>query len=133
MMPAAAVVSHRFIRSRGAAMGIISAGSSLSAFLFDPLNAWLIASFGWRGALDVYGLIIPLGVGPLGAVLYRRHPGDVGAVPYGVELRLREPQAHSQPTTAPPRELTLGAALRTYQLCAVFAMWGQAVRQPLTR
>jgi hypothetical protein len=30
MMPAAAVIGHWFIRSRGAAMGIISAGSSLS-------------------------------------------------------------------------------------------------------
>jgi MFS transporter, OFA family, oxalate/formate antiporter len=69
MMPAAAVISHWFIRSRGAATGIISAGSSLSAFLFDPLNVWLIARFGWRRALDVYGLIILLGVGPLGALL----------------------------------------------------------------
>ena len=51
MMPAAAVISHWFIRSRGAAMGIISAGSSFSAFVFYPLNAWLIASFGWRHAL----------------------------------------------------------------------------------
>jgi hypothetical protein len=49
-------------------------------------------------------------------VLYRRHPGDVGAVPYGVELTSREPQGHSRPTTSPTRELTLGAALRTYQL-----------------
>jgi MFS family permease len=123
MMPAAAVISHWFIRSRGAAMGIISAGSSLSAFLFYPLNAWLIASFGWRHALDVYGLIILLGVGPLGALLYRRHPADVGAVPYGMQLASREPHGHPRPT----RELTLGAALRTYQLWAVFAMWGLGV------
>ena len=68
MMPAAAVVSHWFIRLRGAAMGIISAGSSLSAFLFYPLNAWLIASFGWHHALDIYGLIILLGIGPLGGL-----------------------------------------------------------------
>jgi MFS family permease len=127
MMPAAAVISHWFIRSRGTAMGIISAGASFSAFLFYPLNAWLIASFGWRHALDIYGLIILLGIGPLGALLYRRHPVDVGAVPYGVELTSRELQGHSQSTTTWTRELTLGTALRTYQLWAVFAMWGLGV------
>src|ERR1041384_3483500 len=68
MMPAAAVISHWFVRSRGAAMGIISAGSSLSAFLFYPLNGWLIATLGWRRALDVYGLIILCGIAPLGAL-----------------------------------------------------------------
>jgi MFS family permease len=126
MMPAAAVISHWFIRSRGAAMGIISAGSSLSAFLFYPLNAWLIASFGWRRALDVYGLIILLGVAPLGALLYRRHPADVGALPDGMKPGAGELQSHAQPT-AKTRELTLSAALRTYQLWAVFAMWGLGV------
>jgi MFS family permease len=126
MMPAAAVISHWFIRSRGAAMGIISAGSSLSAFLFYPLNAWLIASFGWRQALDIYGLIILLGVGPLGALLYRRHPTDMGTVPYGMPATDGAPQARPQ-SVAEARELTLGAALRTYQLWAVFAMWGLGV------
>jgi MFS family permease len=126
MMPAAAVISHWFVRSRGAAMGIISAGSSLSAFLFYPLNAWLIASVGWRQALDIYGLIILLGVGPLGALLYRRHPADVGAVPYGMPAAAGAPEARPQPA-GETRELTLGAALRTYQLWAVFAMWGLGV------
>ena len=103
MMPGAAVISNWFMRSHGAAMGIISAGSSLSAFLFYPLNAWLIASFGWRHALDVFGLIILLGVGPLGALLYRRHPSDVGAVPYGMQLPAREPEGYSQPTATRTR------------------------------
>jgi MFS family permease len=126
MMPAAAVISHWFIRSRGTAMGIISAGSSFSAFVFYPLNAWLIASFGWRHALDVYGLIILLGVGPLGALLYRRHPADVGAVALGTQSATGALRAHAQ-QTVDVRELTLGAALRTYQLWAVFAMWGLGV------
>jgi MFS family permease len=132
MMPAAAVISQWFIRSRGAAMGIISAGSSLSAFFFYPLNAWLIAGFGWRHALDIYGLIITLGVGPLAALLYRRHPADVGAAPYGMQLAGRESLERPRPTAiltreSTLRELTLKAALRTYQLWAIFAMWGLGV------
>jgi MFS family permease len=132
MMPAAAVITHWFVRSRGAAMGIISAGSSLSAFLFFPLNAWLIARFGWRQALDIYGLIILLGVGPLAVLLYRRHPADVGDVPYGSRRPVPEPAGHSQPSVPATRvratrELTLRAAVRTYQLWALFAMWGLGV------
>lgn len=120
MMPAAAVVSEWFVRSRGTAMGIISAGSSLSAFVFYPLNAWLIASLGWRQALDVYGLIIVLGVGPLGAILYRRHPAAIGAVPQGSSGH--EPDAQAT-AGAPIRERSLADAVRTYQLWAIFAMW----------
>jgi MFS family permease len=126
MMPAAAVISQWFIRSRGAAMGIISAGSSLSAFLFYPLNAWLIASLGWRRALDVYALIVVLGVAPLGALLYRRHPADVGAMPHGMERAGGESSPQARPA-AETRELTLAAALRTYQLWALFAMWALGV------
>jgi MFS family permease len=132
MMPAAAVIADWFIRSRGTAMGIISAGSSLSAFLFYPLNAWLIASFGWRHALDVYGLIILLGIGPLGALFYRRHPADVGAVPHGTQLASVKRDGPPLPKAmlsreGEARELTLTTALRTYQLWALFAMWGLGV------
>jgi MFS family permease len=126
MMPAAAVISDWFVRSRGTAMGIISAGSSVSAFVFYPLNAWLIGTFGWRRALDVYGLIIVAGVAPLGAVLYRRHPADVGAVPHGTRSPARDPQAPAHPPSD-GRELTLAMAVRTHQLWALFAMWGLGV------
>jgi MFS family permease len=51
MMPAAAVIPHWFVARRGTAMGIISAGSSMSAMVFYPLNAWLIEWLGWRSAL----------------------------------------------------------------------------------
>ena len=123
MMPAAAAISHWFIRSRGAAMGIISAGSSLSAFVFYPLNTWLITSLGWRRALDVYALVVFLGVAPLGALLYRRHPADVGAVPLGLDSTVSERRADAEQS----RDVTLGAAVRTYQLWALFAMWGLGV------
>ena len=126
MMPAAAVISRWFLRSRGTAMGIISAGSSLSAFLFYPLNAWLIATFGWRQALDIYALIVLAGVVPLGVVLYRRDPADVGTVPHGMSSSVGALPRQERLETDTPG-LTLGAALRTYQLWAVFAMWGLGV------
>ena len=44
----------------------------------------------------------------------------------GQEPQAHRPRAQAEPT-ADPRELTLGAAVRTYQLWALFAMWGLGV------
>ena len=44
-----------------------------------------------------------------------------------MQLPAREPEGHVQLTATRTRELTLAAALRTYQLWAVFAMWGLGV------
>jgi len=120
MMPAAAVIPHWFVGRRGTAMGIISAGSSMSAVVFYPLNAWLIEWLGWRSALEVYGLIIVLGISPTAALLYRRAPA---------ELPARE-KASPLPATLATEKAgtwTLRRALGTRPFWAVFAMWGLGV------
>ena len=70
-IPAAAIVGRWFIRSRGAAMGVISAGASASAIIFYPLNTYLIVVFGWRTALAIFGLLVAVVTIPLAAFLYR--------------------------------------------------------------
>lgn len=130
MMPATAIISLWFVQARGTAMGIISAGASSSAVLFYPLTAWLIASFGWRQAIEVYGLIVVLGICPLTALLYREQPADVGAIPDGkpmaaTNLLGRQPTPITDVSSA--REWTLREALCTVPLWAVFTMWGLGV------
>lgn len=116
MMPTAAVTSGWFTTRRGSALGIISAGASASAFIFYPLNAWLIQTLGWRAAMGAYGVLIALAVAPAAALLSPpRLPGD-------------PPRRDRAATTAPEGpEWTLAAALRTRQLWAAFAMWGFGV------
>ena len=123
MMPAAAIVSRWFVRSRGAALGAIAAGSSASAVVFYPLNTWLIVTLGWRGALLVFGLVVALITVPLAALLYRDPPDDADRR----ETAPTEPEAAGGPDAAPAREWTLAAALRSYQFWAVFAMWALGV------
>jgi MFS family permease len=124
MMPAAAIVGRWFVRSRGAAMGLIAAGSSASAVIFYPLNTWLILTLGWRSALLVFGLVVALVTVPLAALLYRDPPGDVDE---GTGARPAPAAAPADPPPAPADEWTLSAALRSYQFWAVFAMWGLGV------
>lgn len=116
-IPAAAIVSRWFVRSRGAAMGIISAGASASAIVFYPVNTWLIVAFGWRTALAIFGLLVAVVTIPLAAFLYR-DPRD------NPDAR-REPDGDRPPGAA--TDWTVGRALRTVSFWAVFAMWGCGV------
>jgi MFS family permease len=114
-IPAAAIVGRWFIRSRGAAMGVISAGASASAIIFYPLNTYLIVVFGWRTALAIFGLLVAVVTIPLAAFLYR-DPAELIDGPSGKT---------AEPT--PTADWTLGGALRSIAFWAVFAMWGFGV------
>ena len=75
IIPATTIVTRWFVRSRGTAMGILSAGNAGSALVFYPVNAWLIATLGWRAALVAFGAIVAALVISL-ALLYRDPPTD---------------------------------------------------------
>jgi MFS family permease len=112
--PAMAIVNSWFSRSRGVAMGIVSAGASASAVIFYPINTWLIVTFGWRTAFAIFGLIIAAITIPLAALLYRTPPAEAGG--------------KTAPSAAvADDEWTLGRALRSTPFWAVFAMWGFGV------
>jgi MFS family permease len=116
-VPAAAIVSRWFVRSRGAAMGVVSAGASASAIVFYPLNTYLIVLFGWRTALAMFGLLVAVVTIPLAAFLYRDPPEKVDA---------RRQVTVDRPLGA-AGDWTLGMAVRSVPFWAVFAMWGFGV------
>lgn len=115
-IPAAAIVGRWFVRSRGAAMGVISAGASASAIIFYPLNTYLILVFGWRAALAIFGLLVVVVTIPLAAFLYRDPPENVNG-----------PGGETEITDLVAADWTLGRALRSAPFWAVFAMWGFGV------
>jgi MFS family permease len=116
-VPAAAVVSRWFLRSRGAAMGVISAGASASAIMFYPMNTFLVSAFGWRSALAMFGLLIAVVTIPLAAFFYREPPENADG----------RRQIHVDRKAATPGDWTLGRALCSTPFWAVFAMWGFGV------
>ncbi len=78
LIPSTTIVTRWFVRSRGTAMGVLSAGGPGSAVVFYPLNAWLIATLGWRMALLAFGGIVAVAAVAL-TLLYREPPTDGGS------------------------------------------------------
>ncbi len=115
-IPAAVIVSRWFVHSRGAAMGMISAGASASAIVFYPVNTYLIVVFGWRTALAIFGLLVAVVAIPLAAFLYRDPPQNID----GPRETLGRPPMVGG-------DWTLGRALGSLPFWAVFAMWGFGV------
>ena len=115
LIPSTTIVTRWFVRSRGTAMGVLSAGGPGSAVAFYPLNAALIAMLGWRTALVVFGCIIA-GVTVSLVLLYREPP--VPADRAGADAGIGP-----TPTPRVPTEVwTLRRALRSVRLWAAFTM-----------
>ena len=114
LIPSTTIVTRWFVRSRGTAMGVLSAGGPGSAVAFYPLIAWLIAMLGWRTALVVFGGIIAAATVLL-TLLYREPPPThrpAGGAAFTSSAGAR----------ATSEVWTLRRALRSVRLWAAFVM-----------
>jgi MFS family permease len=82
-LPSNAAVTRWFVRRRGQALGIATAGISMGGVIFVPLTQWLIAHWGWRGAFGWLGVIILVAAVPPVALFMRRAPEGMGLQPDG--------------------------------------------------
>jgi MFS family permease len=90
------IIPKWFIRRRGMAVTLSSAGGGLAAFLLPPLLIGLDSAIGWRGGWVVLAVLAFLFSG-LPAILLHRQPEDIGLLPDGngsprTEGRRIEPQ-----------------------------------------
>lgn len=115
LIPSTTIVTRWFVRPRGTAMGVLSAGTPIGTVAFYPVNAWLIATLGWRTALVAFGCIVAAATISL-ALLYRDpRPGEerrAGGAPTTVAHNVR----------AAGEEWTFRRALRSSRLWAAFTM-----------
>jgi MFS family permease len=119
LIPSTTIVTRWFVRSRGMAMGVLSAGGPGSAVAFYPLNAWLIAALGWRMALVAFGCIVAAATVSL-TLLYREPAGEDRPAG-GADSKA------SRGTPVTGEAWTLRRALRSIRLWAAFAMTGLGV------
>jgi MFS family permease len=76
-------VARWFVRRRGQALGVSTAGISAGGIVFAPLMQYLIGRVGWRGAFVVAAMIVVVLVIPLVLAFMRRDPADLGLQPDG--------------------------------------------------
>ncbi|MYB42957.1 MAG: MFS transporter [Chloroflexi bacterium] len=135
-IPFQALISRWFDRRRGIALSILGTGFALGGVLVVPVMRWVIDTWGWGPSFIFSGVVIVLLYLPLGALLVRNHPSDVGAQPDGAPAPADQPV---EPSEAASRltGLTLRAALATPHFWLVglgftflfFGMFGMLVHQ----
>jgi MFS family permease len=82
-LPSNTAVANWFVRLRGRALGIATAGISMGGVIFVPLTQFLIDRYGWRNAFAVLGVFILAVAVPPVALFMRRSPESMGLRPDG--------------------------------------------------
>jgi MFS family permease len=111
MVPATAVISNWFVKWRGTAVGIMSAGIGAGGFVLAPLiGAYIIPKFGWRTAFVALALVTWMLI-PLALIVLKTKPEDMGLYPDGRQEP--EPVAEDKAPGTVSHGLTLKMALAT--------------------
>ena len=107
-------ISKWFVRRRGRAFSVSTAGQGMGNILLSPAVAFAITALGWRPAWGVMGLTLLLVMVPLVLVFVRNRPEDVGLKPDGDW----KPSGNEASRRQTPTDVswTLGEALRTRSL-----------------
>jgi MFS family permease len=130
-LPSNAAVARWFVRRRGQALGISTAGISMGGVIFVPLTQWLIERGGWRGAFTWLGVIVLLAAVPPVALFMRRSPESMGLRPDGeVVVAGADPAA----TREIERSWTAAQALRSrnfWLITAAFSLTGAGLSATL--
>lgn len=79
------LLNRWFSQKVGFFMGICSAASGIGGILLNPVGAWLITTYSWRGAYIIFGLFIVIVVSPLLGLLIRDYPHQKGLLPFGLK------------------------------------------------
>jgi MFS family permease len=77
------LVAKWFEARRGRAMGYVYLGLGLGGVVSPLLSNYLIRNIGWRHALEVVGLLIMAVLIPVGLLVTRSAPADLGLLPDG--------------------------------------------------
>ena len=113
----ATIVNRWFETNRGTVMGLLTASSATGQLIFLPFFGLLITRVGWRAEVLVIAAIC-LALIPIGALLLREYPADVGVPPFGGTSVVPVPRPSGNPFTTTLAALRDGLHRRDFWLLA---------------
>jgi len=75
-------IARWFVKRRGVMSGIIKVGAGVGILIMPPIASWLIASYGWRTAYIIIGIIALVCIISIAQFL-KRDPGQMQQLPDG--------------------------------------------------
>ena len=84
------VVSSWFYSNRGVTLGLVSGASSLGGMVLVPGSSLFLVLSDWKQAYWFLGLLLLIVVTPIGMLLIKNRPEDVGLQPRGKPDEIRE-------------------------------------------
>ncbi|MFJ7917551.1 MULTISPECIES: MFS transporter [unclassified Lysinibacillus] len=78
------VANHWFVKSRGLAVGILTASTATGQLILLPLLAIIIEYYSWRWAIGLM-LILSIVMFVAISIFMKNKPQDIGILPYGLE------------------------------------------------
>ncbi|MFN5489271.1 MAG: MFS transporter, partial [Bradyrhizobium sp.] len=112
-VPTLGAVQRWFVRRRGFASGLAVSGIGVGTLVMPPLATWLIASFGWRDAYVVLGVVAAVaGIGA--SLLIADDPRRYGTGPDGDPLEAAS-------STALRQGVSILGAVRTARFAGLYA------------
>ena len=83
-IPGMTMVSNWFVKKRGQALGIMTAGQGMGGLVLSPLTILLISSVGWRMGWVGIGILTGLVMIPLSLLVAKPKPEVMGLVADGI-------------------------------------------------
>lgn len=118
------LVPQWFIKKRGVALSLMTMGSFASATFFPIINTWLIKTWDWQFAWQVWGILLLVVFVPLAFFGVRNQPEDMGLSPYGEPVPNAKSSDRETGQPSSEEDWTLHEAMRTKAFWAVLICVG---------
>jgi predicted MFS family arabinose efflux permease len=112
MVPHIFLISEWFSTKRASAIGFVYAGSGVGIMLLAPLSQWMLSSYGWARAFEIFSALVLIGVLPMVWLYYQQGPHGHG--PHG------EQSLHPSGKKTTENQWTAKLALQSLQFWLLF-------------
>ncbi|WP_066051910.1 MFS transporter [Robertmurraya korlensis] len=118
------LVPQWFIKKRGRALSFMAIGGVASAAFFPLANAWIINTWSWQTAWQVWGVLLLVVFVPVAFFGVRNRPEDIGLVPDGLTVPGGKASDKQEASVHVEDDWTLKEAMRTRTFWAVLICVG---------